>query len=539
VNDQPEFGALLARAEIAAEAGRGSEASAAYRGALSGIERARANLPFAEELFRAHLKALWGLGRFDEADRQFLAFEAGASPSAWLIARGLHWARTSVHARLEAKYLQRLVDWHFELSDLRWLAEIIGIVQYFDLNRAEIAALYRRYNELMQQSVGGATAFAPGTRRQDGRLRIGYLSSDLRRHVMGDLMLEVFGRHDRRRFEVFAYSTLPTALEDATTARFRRHCDHFATVAALDDAAAAERIARDGLDLLVDLAGNTPQARPGILLRKPAPVIIAHLGDHGTIGLEQVDFKITDDIADLPDAGRYQVERPLIMRGCVMPFRRVAPAPANQGGRAHLRVPAGAIVFGAFCGAIKLSPRVLALWRRILASVPNARLALSPFTRAELVRCVSRLDAAGVPADRIVVVQPSADDRINRARYRNVDVLLDTLPYCGGDSTVAALDMGVPVVTRAGERQAERMGLSILSHLGVTDTVAASDDDYVAIACRLATDAGWRKGVSARILARIEASGIADFDRYCRSLEGAFERALAPKGVARGQCPPG
>ena len=90
-------------------------------------------------------------------------------------------------------------------------------------------------------------------------------------------------------------------------------------------------------------------------------------------------------------------------------------------------------------------------------------------------------------ADRLVVIQPSADDAVNRARYRYIDVLLDTLPYTGGDSTVAALDMGVPVVTRAGVRQAERMGLSILSHLGVTDTVAVSDDDYVAIACRLAS----------------------------------------------------
>ena len=81
--------------------------------------------------------------------------------------------------------------------------------------------------------------------------------------------------------------------------------------------------------MLVDLSGHTPQARPGILLRKPAPVIVAHLGDHGTIGLEQVDFKLTDAVADLPDAANFQIEAPLAMEGCVMPFRRVAPAPAD------------------------------------------------------------------------------------------------------------------------------------------------------------------------------------------------------------------
>jgi predicted O-linked N-acetylglucosamine transferase (SPINDLY family) len=70
------------------------------------------------------------------------------------------------------------------------------------------------------------------------------------------------------------------------------------------------------------------------------------------------------------------------------------------------------------------------------------------------------------------------------------------------------------------------MGLSILTHLGMTDTVAWTDDEYVAVACRLATDAAWRAELSTRIRDRIEASGIADFERYTRNLEDALERAL-------------
>jgi predicted O-linked N-acetylglucosamine transferase (SPINDLY family) len=120
----------------------------------------------------------------------------------------------------------------------------------------------------------------------------------------------------------------------------------------------------------------------------------------------------------------------------------------------------------------------------------------------------------------------SADDALNRARYRHVDVVLDTLPYTGGDSTVAALDMAVPVVTLAGDRQAQRMGLSLLTHLGVTDTIAWSDEEYVALAIRLATDAAWRATISARIAERVTSSGIADLDRYTRDLERALERAI-------------
>jgi len=505
--------------------------------ALPILSLARERLPFAENLFRAQFEALQALGRIEEADRAFLEFETGAAPSAWLAATGLRWARTSAHAEREAKYLAMVADWRYELRDLRWLSAILQSMQYFDFSREEMARLYRSYNALMQEVAGRAAAIRPGPARNDGRLRVGYLSSDFRRHVMGELILRMFGCHDRSRFEIFAYSLAPESIEDAWTARIRGCCDRYVTVAALTDSAAAERIAGDGVDLLVDLASHTPQARPGILLRKPAPVIVAHLGDHGTIGLDQVDFKVTDAFADLPDAARYQIERPLVMQGCVMPFRRVTPAPADPAGRARLRAPAGAVIFGAFAKAIKLSPRGLELWRRIVDAVPNACLALSPFTEVELDRCIGRLRAAGVPGDRIIVVQPGADDAVNRARYRHIDVLLDTLPYTGGDSTVAALDMGVPVVTRAGERQAERMGLSILSHLGVTDTVATSDDDYVAIACRLGTDPAWRSTLSARILDRIAASGIADFERYTRSLEDAFERALVQKRT--GQPGPG
>ncbi len=501
--------------------------------ALPILERARVRRPFAEEIFRPQFEALQTLGRLDEADEAFLPFQSGATPSAWLAATGLRWARTSTHAELEAKYMSMAVVLHYALPDLRWLASLIGSIQYFDFSRDDFAKLYRSYNALMQQSAGTVTAVNPRPARTAGRLRVGYLSGDFRRHVMGDLMLSVFARHDRRRFEVFAYSLLPEALEDATTARFRTSCDGYASLAALDDSTAADRIVDDRIDVLVDLTSHTPQARPGILLRKPAPVIVAHLGDHGTIGLAQVDFKLTDACADLPDAASYQIEAPLTMDGCVMPFRRVPPTPADPAGRARAGAPEGAVIFGMFSATIKMSPRALELWRRILDAVPNGCLAISPFVKAELLRSLARLKAAGIPTDRIVVVQPSADDAVNRARYRYVDVLLDTLPYTGGDSTVAALDMGVPVVTRVGERQAERMGFSILSHLGVTETVARTDDEYVAIACRLATDPAWRMELSARILERITASGIADFGRYTRNLEDALERAIAIKSHPR------
>jgi protein O-GlcNAc transferase len=238
---------------------------------------------------------------------------------------------------------------------------------------------------------------------------------------------------------------------------------------------------------------------------------------------------LTDAHADLPDAHRCQIEAPLALDCCVLPFRRVAAAPEAPATRTDLGLADGATVFGVFVSLLKLSPRCLGLWKRILDAVPGSVLAFSPTRQAQQALYLRRLESFGVAAERIVFIPWALDDAIDRARYRLVDVVLDTLPYTGGDTTAAAIDMGVPVVTRVGERQAERMTYSLLAHLGVTTTVAHNDDDYVAIACRLARDASWRDAVAAEIVAALPVSGLADADRYTRSLESAYERALALK----------
>ncbi len=222
-------------------------------------------------------------------------------------------------------------------------------------------------------------------------------------------------------------------------------------------------------------------------------MIATHLGYHGCVGLSQVDFKITDTHADAADAAQYQIEAPLALDACVMPVRHVEPAKETAlgrvGERAAFDLADDAVVFAAFVSWMKLSPRCLALWREILARVPSAKLVFSPLDAREAPRYVRRLEAFGIGADRVVVLRPAVDDAHARARYRMVDAVLDTLPYTGGDTTAAALDMGVPVITRVGERHAERVTYSLLAHLGVTATVAHSDEEYVALACRIAQDA--------------------------------------------------
>ena len=501
----------------------------AWGEALPLLRRARDLAPENEEIWASLRSHLLLFQRGEEAFEDFRAFEANARLSARLIAAGIVSARIAAGSEYEDRYLPLALDWPYRTGDASALGVIVAQAQYFDVSRAALKRLYDAYDRLRQRQREGLGDLCARPERGSARLRIGYLSGDFRDHVMGRLMFEVLSRHDRTRFALHAYSLALRETEDERTAAFGACCERFAQLDGLDNRAAAEAIARDRLDVLIDLMGHSGSSRPGILLYKPAPVIVTHLGSHGAVGLRQVDFKLGDRHVDLSDAGEYQIEAPLALDGCVLPVRRVAPAANPPVTREQLGAGPGRVVFGTFASLLKLSPRCLSLWRAILARVPDAVLAFSLRQEAGRALHLRRLASFGIGPGRVVFIPWTMNDAVDRARYRLVDAVLDTLPYSGGDATAAALDMGVPVVTRVGERAAERVSYSLLAHLGATETAARSDDEYVAIAVRLARDAEWRAAISEAIATKLPQSGLADFDRYTRSLEAAYERAFALK----------
>jgi protein O-GlcNAc transferase len=306
----------------------------------------------------------------------------------------------------------------------------------------------------------------------------------------------------------------------------RADADDFAALADLDDAAAARRIANDDLDILVDLMGHSAFSRPGIVARKPARVVATHLSCHGALGLATVDYKITDAFADVPGNAAYQLEALLPLPVCVLPLRAYA-APILREPRVALGIGSDAVVCATFVPAQKLSPRCLDLWRAILAAAPQAVLLISPLSNDDRVALLRRLAGFGIGDGRVKIVR--YDSGALHDRYALADFALDTLPYTGGDTTAAALAAGVPVVTRAGLRHAERMTASILAHAGLTGLIADSDDAYVALATRLATDMAFRDAQRAAVRAAMTRPDLTDPVVYARALESAYVRALTEK----------
>ncbi len=356
------------------------------------------------------------------------------------------------------------------------------------------------------------------------RLRLGYLSGSMNGQIVGHFLANVLAHHDAARFEVHGYSS--TRAPDAMTERLRRHCQAWTDLASLDDAAAAQAIRADGIDILVDLDGHAPAGRPLVVARKPAPVVVEWLDYFDTTGMRVVDYLLTDPYTTPEGSAQRFVETPYRLpntRFCYTPpadAPAVAPAPATI--RSHL-------TFGSFNRQDKLHPALVGCWSRILRAVPTARLLLKnralqvPAVRTALLAAFER---EGVAAERIELRGPSPHVQL-LAEYADVDIALDTYPYNGGLTTCECLWMGVPIVALEAERMIGRQTAALLWLLGLDDWVASDVDGYVALAVAKAGAVATAGGLRAAIRSRMAASPLTDAPRFVGDLEAAYREVWA------------
>ncbi|MGH6880329.1 tetratricopeptide repeat protein [Hypericibacter sp.] len=400
-----------------------------------------------------------------------------------------------------------------------------------DLTSDAVAAEHRELGAALDRRAGSlATARRQaGTDAPGRRLKIGYLSGDFRAHSCAFFIEPLFAAHDRARLELFAYSTTPG--EDAVTRRIRGLVDHWRPVRYVDDAALARLISNDSIDILVDLAGHTAGGRPMTLALRPAPFAVTWLGYPNTTGLASVDCRITDAIADPPGANdaRYS-ERLLRLPGGFLCYRPPADAPVPIDGQQR-----DAPVFGCFNTALKINPAVARVWARILGSVPDSvlRLRALQFQYPAAIEAMRTLfEQAGLDPARIQFSawRPSIAEGLTD--YANIDVALDPFPYNGTTTTCEALWMGVPVVTMLGEAHAGRVGATLLSSLGLdAEMVAASPDEYVERAVRLARDRAGLRRYRSELRARMASSRLTDESKFAREFEQALLAAWAERAA--------
>jgi predicted O-linked N-acetylglucosamine transferase (SPINDLY family) len=316
-------------------------------------------------------------------------------------------------------------------------------------------------------------------------LRIGYLSSDLREHAIGFLMAELFGLHDRERFEVFIYNAWPYT-NDAIQQRIRDSTDHWRDIAAQTDLEVARQIIADDIAILVDVNGHMQGSRPKLLTLRPAPVIVNWLGYPGTTGSACHTHIIADAIIIPPEHEIFYSERVLRLP-CYQPNdRQRAVAPISQS-RADAGLPEQAMVYCCFNGAHKITRPIWEAWMRILQVVPNSVLWLLNTADDLKARLIEYARQEGVTGDRLVFAAKLRNAE-HLARYRLADLFLDTSPYGAHTTASDALWMGVPVLTLCGRSFASRVCSSLVSAAGVPDLVCTDLEAYIEQATRLGRD---------------------------------------------------
>ena len=388
-------------------------------------------------------------------------------------------------------------------------------------SKREALAESRRWDEVHGLPRAAGKRPHPNDPDPGRRLRVGYVSPDFREHSVSYFLDPVIAGHDRRSFEVFCYAEV--VRPDDTTARFRGLSDGWCSTLGMTDAAVAERIRDDAINVLVDLAGHTANNRLLVFAERPAPVQVSWLGYPNTTGLSAMDYRLSDAVADpAGDADALHSETLVRLPNGFLCFAPAADAP--DVGEAPA-LSAGQITFGSFNNLTKVTPDVVETWAGVLHRIPKSRLVIKSKPLADektRERYLGMFGEHGIAAGRIELCSWIASKSGHLGAYERVDIGLDPFPYNGTTTTCEALWMGVPVITLGGDRHAGRVGASILTRVDLADLVAETKAAYVETAVALAGDLDRLSVLRSGLRSRMRRSPLCDAGGFTRDVEAAY-----------------
>jgi predicted O-linked N-acetylglucosamine transferase (SPINDLY family) len=354
------------------------------------------------------------------------------------------------------------------------------------------------------------------------RIRVGYVSPDLRGHSVAFFIEPLLANHDPNQVDLFCYADLPKS--DAVSERIYKNVPNWRPITGSNDENVIQMVRKDRIDILVDLAGHTANHRLGVFACKPAPVQVTYLGYPDTTGLRSIDYRLTDHFVDPPALteklytetlerlpGSFAVYRPPAAAGAV------GPLPAMD---------KGFVTFANFNGLAKMSAGATETWGKILASIANSRMVIaatglqSERVQAEIVAVFAR---QGVDADRLTLLPQQPMSRYF-GLHNEVDISLDSFPVQGHTVTCHSLWMGVPVVCVAGNTCSQRLAVSALSQLNLRELIAQTAEEYVKIAVELAADQKRLAALRDGLRERMKASPLMQGRTLAENIEAAYRR---------------
>ncbi|MFN3511728.1 MAG: tetratricopeptide repeat protein [Phenylobacterium sp.] len=398
-----------------------------------------------------------------------------------------------------------------------------------DEDRLELIEQHRIWGRLVEAAVARNPIAHRGPRTPNGKIRVGFMSSDLRGHPVAYFALPLFQHYDRDRFEVYCYSYYQGE-EDGTQKAITGWVDAFRWKKDISDRDAAQMIADDQLDMLIELGGSTHMNKLSVMGYKPAPLSASWVGYPHSAGLEEIDYLVLDPYM-VPDDPRLVIEKPLVLphgwyalgEGAFREEPKVEPvAPVERNGY---------VTFGTANNPYKYGREVVAAWARCVARTPGSKFL---FVRPEGGAATFRDNIRAVFASEGVAPERVVFEAVRGRHlpfYNQMDISLDTFPQTGGTTTCESLWMGVPVVTKVGPAVFERLSYSVLNNAGLGEFCARTTDEYVDIAVALAGQPERIGELRRGMRDRLKASPLGQTKQFAADYYAMIEKAVVEAGL--------
>ena len=352
------------------------------------------------------------------------------------------------------------------------------------------------------------------------RIHIGYVSPDFRNHAVTRFVQAILTYHDVQQFNIFCYSNVKKA--DRVTNLLKQLNVTWRDIYGQNDDDVIQQIQSDNIHILVDLAGHSSNNRLTVFARKAAPVQMTYLGYPNTTGLSQIHFRIIDYWTD-PDLNQFAgSEKRLYLPHGFLCFTPMEFMPSISSAS-----PKKTVTFGSFNNLPKVNKHVIQLWASVLKATPHSRLLLKTKGFNDIAiqnRYLDKFERQGINPDRIQLSGSIPDETAHLEMYNHVDIALDTFPYNGTTTTCEALFMGVPVITLAGTYHASRVGVSILSQIGLSEWIAYHPNEFIQKSVHLAERSEDRQYIRKHLRKRLLQSDLCQGKKFVRSLESLYLR---------------
>ncbi len=353
------------------------------------------------------------------------------------------------------------------------------------------------------------------------KIKVAYVSPDLREHPVGHLTAGLFEHHDKEKFETIAVSL---GIDDKSRIRQRmeKAFDVFIDARQIPSFDLARRLREMEVDILVDMAGYTADSRTDLFAFRPAPVQVNYLGYSSTLGLDYFDYIVADRHIIPENFRDAYAEKVVYLPETYLPTDSELDFQAVKTTRKDHGLPEDSFVFCSFNHDYKISQEMFTIWMRLLKSVPASVLWLMKLNESAERNLRQEAAKHGITENRIIFASrvPAIEDHL--ARYQLADLFLDTFPCNAHSTTSDVLRAGLPMVTCRGRAFAARVAGSLLELVGLPELITENHEDYEKLALKLATDRELLTSCKNRLAANLEQLQPFSTDRYCRHLEAAY-----------------